>query len=44
MRNYGKKKELNLAYEPETWDGSDDELTTESISEIGEDPTQVGYS
>ena len=35
--NHGKTEVLNLIYEPETWYGSDDELTTESESDIGED-------
>ena len=37
VRNHGKTEVLNLVYEPETWDGSDDELKTESESDIRED-------
>ena len=37
IRNHGKTEILNLVYKSETLDGSDDELTTESESEIGED-------
>ena len=35
---------LNLLYEPETWDGSDNELTTESETDIGEDSGKGDYS
>ena len=44
IRNRGKTEVLNLVYEPETWDGSDDELTTESESDIGEDLDKGDYS
>ena len=44
IRNHGKKEVLNLVYEPETWDGSDDELITESESDIGEDSDKEDYS
>ena len=44
IRNHGKTKVLNLVYEPETWEGSDDELTTESESDIGEDSDERDYS
>ena len=44
IRNHGKTEVLNLVYEPETWDGSHDELTTESESEIGEDSDKGNYS
>ena len=36
IRNRGKTEVLNLVYEPETWDGSDDDLTTESESDFGQ--------
>ena len=36
IRNHGKIEVLNLVYEPETWDGSDDEFTTELESDIGD--------
>ena len=42
IRNNATTEELNLMYEPETWDGSDDELTTESERDIGED-SDKGY-
>ena len=35
---------MNLLYEPETWDGSDPELTTKSESDIGEDSNKGDYS
>ena len=35
---------MNLAKEPETWDRSDDELTTKSKSDIGEDSDKEDYS
>ena len=37
IRSHGKKEVFNFVYELETWDGSDNELTTKSESEIGED-------
>ena len=43
IRNNGKTEVLNLVYEPETWDGSDDELTTESESDIAEDSDKGEY-
>ena len=42
IRNH-KTEALNLVYEPETWDVSDDELTTESESDIGEGPDKEYY-
>ena len=44
IRNHGKTEVLNLMHEPETWDGSDDGLTTESESDIGEDSDKEDYS
>ena len=37
IRNHAKTEALNLAYEPETCNGSEYELTTESESDSGED-------
>ena len=34
---------MNLLYETETWNGSDEKLTTESESDIGEDSDKGGY-
>ena len=44
IRNHGETEVLNLVYELETWDGSDDELTSESESDIGEDSDKGHYS
>ena len=44
IRNHGKTKVLNLLYEPENWGGSEDELTSESESDIGEDSDEGNYS
>ena len=44
IRNHGKPEVFNLVYEPETWDGSGDELTDESGSDIGEDSGKGHYS
>ena len=44
IRNNGKTEVLNLVYKSETWDGSDDELTTESEINIGEDSYKEDYS
>ena len=35
---------MNLVHEPETWGGSDDELTTEWESDIAEDSYRRDYS
>ena len=35
---------MNLVHEPDTWDGSDDELTTEWESDIAEDSDRGDYS
>ena len=43
IKNHGKTEVLNLVYEPETWVESDDELTTESESDIGEDSDEGDY-
>ena len=44
IRNHGKTEELNLMYKPETLDGSDDELTTESESNVEEDLGKGDYN
>ena len=44
IRSHGKTEVLNLVYRPEMWDGSHDELTTESESDIGEDLDKGDYS
>ena len=44
IRNHGKTEVLNLVYEPETWDESDEGLTNKSESDIGEDSEKRDYS
>ena len=44
IRNHGKTEVMNLVHEPQTCDGSDDELTTESEIGIGEDLNKGNYS
>ena len=44
IRNHGNTELLNLVYEPETWDGSDDEFTSESESDIDEDSDKRDYN
>ena len=44
IRNRGETEVLNVMYEPETWDGSYEELTTESGSEIVEASGKRDYS
>ena len=42
IRNHCKTEVLNLVYKPESWDRTDEELTTESESDIWED-SKKGY-
>ena len=42
--NHRKTPVLNIVYEPETWGGSDNELTTESESDVKEDSGKEDYS
>ena len=43
-RNHGKTGVLNIVYQPETWDRSDDELMIESEGDIGEDSYKRDFS
>ena len=44
QKNHGKTQILNFFYEQETWVGSEDQLKTESESDISEDLNKGDYS
>ena len=44
IRNRAETEVMNLVYELETWDESDDELVIESDSDIGKDSDSVEYN
>ena len=43
IRDHSKTEVLDFVHESETWDGSDDEPTTKSESDIGKDSDEVDY-
>ena len=43
IRDHDKTEVLDFVHEPETWDGSDDELIAESESDIGKDSDEVDH-